>query len=131
MIPILQQEVTEFLTSELGRVPTDAEIENGMIAPRILAKIHNNLNVVQSVLSLSSGDNLQKGLNKLALNGGGTLFLRPGRYDCEYELAIADNVFVQGLDAKKTTLTFPKKLKKLPKSDFLQSVVIKVVPQSV
>lgn len=106
MTSILEQEVTSLLASELGRAPTSTEIASGMIAPHTLAQIHNTLNVTQSILAVSPGDDLQSAINKLVLNGGGILFLNPGTYDLTDHLILYDNIHVQGVGSGGSIVDF-------------------------
>ncbi len=106
MVSILEQQVTELLTSELGRAPTAAEIANGMISPWTLAQIHNTLNAVQSIFAVNPGDDLQTAVNKLASNGGGVLFLNPGTYYLTNNLVIPSNIRIQGVGSEGSIIDF-------------------------
>lgn len=106
MTSILEQQVTALLTSELGRTPTSAEITSGMISPWTLAQIHNSLNVTQSLLAVSPGDDLQATIDKLVLNGGGVLFLNPGTYNLTEDLILSSNIHIEGVGSGGSILDF-------------------------
>lgn len=106
MTSILEQQVTSLLTSELGRTPTSAEITSGMISPWTLAQIHNSLNVTQSLLAVSPGDDLQSAVSNLSTNGGGIVFLNPGTFLLSDNLVIPSNIHIQGVGSGGSILDF-------------------------
>lgn len=96
MADILTTQVTELLTAQLGRAPTAAEIANGIKSPWSLAITHNTLVPGQSVYSLSPGEDIQTGIDKLNENGGGILYLQTGTYTTANDLVLYNNVSIQG-----------------------------------
>lgn len=103
---ILETQVTELLTSELGRAPTTAELENGLISPWTLSQIHNGLNVVQSIFSIVPGDDVQAAIDKLSANGGGTLYLSGGTYHLSSDLNVPNNIHVVGVGSLGSVIDF-------------------------
>jgi len=128
MTSILETQVTELLTSELGRAPTAAEIASGMVAPQTLSQIHNTLNATQSILSVSPGDDLQAAVDKLVSNGGGVLFLNPGTFTLSHDLVLDDNIRIQGVGSGGSIIDFdngPYQLKVIGTAlDTVQSVFL-------
>ncbi len=106
MTTILETQVTEWLTTALGRAPTTAEITNGIKSPWSLSNVHNTLTPTESILAVSPGDDLQAAVDKLVLNGGGILFLNPGQYDLTEHLVLDDNIHVQGVGSGGSIIDF-------------------------
>lgn len=106
MVSLKETKVTEFLTNELGRVPTSSEISQGMKAPWSLANIHNDLNVGQSVLSISPTDDLQDAIDMVDSNGGGVVYLKGGTYDLVNNIVIPSNVHIVGVGSGGSILDF-------------------------
>lgn len=104
MTSILETEITKFLTTELGRAPTAAEIANGLISPWPLAYVHNTLNVPQSIFSIVSASDIQTALDNLSANGGGVLNVLPGNYVLTQDLEIPTGVFLNGAGPSNTLL---------------------------
>ena len=105
MVSILETEVTDFLTIQLGRVPTSTEISNGMISPWTLAQIQKSLNVGQSVLSIDNTSNIQDALDSLSSNGGGILNLQDGTYILTENIIIPSGVTMIGVGPTNTILS--------------------------
>lgn len=103
---ILIDQVTEYLTEQLGRAPTAAEILNGLVAPWTLGNIHNVLQVPSSFLSIVPGQDIQEAIDKLEANGGGILDLTPGTYTVDYDIEIPSNVTVQGTNRDAVVIDF-------------------------
>ena len=106
MTSILEQRVTDLLTTELGRAPTAAEIANGLIAPWTLSQTHNTLNVTQSLLAVNPGDDLQAAVDQLVSNGGGILFLNPVTYNLTDNLVLASNIHLRGVGSNGSIIDF-------------------------
>lgn len=106
MVEILETQVIELLTLELGRAPTAAEIANGMIAPQTLAQIHNTLNVTQSILAVNPGADLQSAITKLTSNGGGVLYLNAGTYNLIDNLILSSGIRIQGVGSDNSIIDF-------------------------
>lgn len=102
MTSILTTQVTELLTSYLGRAPTAAELANGLISPITLAQIHNTLNVPQSIFKVSSVGDIQTGINELSSNGGGTLTIPPGNYVLTADIIVPTGVSLNGAGPTNT-----------------------------
>jgi len=106
MASLLQIKVTERLADELGREPTQAEIENGMVAPWTLAYLHNELNVGQSIFSIDNTQNIQDSIDIIEDAGGGTLYLKGGTYNQSSDISIPSNILVQGVGSGGTIIDF-------------------------
>ncbi len=103
---VLQTQVVELLTSYLGRAPTDAEVEQGLLAPQSLANVHNTLNSAQSTLSITSSQDIQEAMDKLEANGGGILVLTPGTYELDNDLNVPSNVTMEGTNRDTVIVDF-------------------------
>ncbi len=103
---ILETQVTELLTSELGRAPTAAELANGLISPWTLAQIHNTLTPGTSTFAISATENIQDALDKLSANGGGTLYLQAGTYLPTTDLMLSSNTQILGVGSGATIVDF-------------------------
>lgn len=106
MTTILETQVVQLLTSELGRTPTAMEIAMGMVAPQTLAQIHNSLEAGQSIYAVSPGDDIQASIDKLDSNGGGTLYLQPGTFNVSNNISVPSNVHVQGVGSGGSIIDF-------------------------
>lgn len=103
---ILSAQVSELLTTYLGRVPTSAELANGLAAGLTLSTVHNELNVGQSTFSISPGDDIQGSLDKLSANGGGILYLGPGTYFTSSNLLLTSDIRIQGVGSGGSVIDF-------------------------
>lgn len=103
---ILIEEVTGYLTEQLGRAPTAAEILNGVKAPWTLGNVHNYLTVPSSFLSIIPGQNIQEAIDKLEANGGGILDLTPGTYTVDYDIELPSNITIQGTNRDAVIIDF-------------------------
>ncbi len=106
MTDILTTQVTELLTTYLGRAPTSAELTNGLISPITLAQIQKDLNVGQSIFSVAPGDDLQAAITKLNANGGGVLNLQPGTFNLVNDLVVSSNTRIQGVGSGGSIIDF-------------------------
>lgn len=99
MVTLLETQVTEILTSYLGRAPTVEEIRLGSAAPNPLARMHNTTNVAENTISISptSSDSIQDAIDKINDNGGGVVYLNPGTYNENSDITIPSNVYLIGL----------------------------------
>ncbi len=105
MTDILTAQVTELLTTFLGRAPTAAEIANGIVSPVTLAQTHNTLNASASFLAIDSTDDFQDSLDKLSSNGGGELNLDPGVYTLTENILIPSGITINGRGTSNTIIT--------------------------
>lgn len=106
MTSILATQVTDLLTTTLGRAPTAAELADGLISPWTLAQVHNDLNVVGSNLAIDSTQNVQAAINSLNSNGGGVLTLLPGTYSLAANLTLYTGISLVGTSPASTFLNF-------------------------
>lgn len=107
MSSILEQQVTIFLTTVLGRAPTVEEIRLGMISPYPLSPIHNSLTVGQSILAVEVGESIQDAIDKISLNGGGIVFLKGGTYDnSTSHIILYSNVRLVGVGSDGSIIDF-------------------------
>ncbi len=93
---ILIDQVTAYLTEQLGRAPTAAEILNGLVAPWVLGNVHNELTVGSAALTIDSTGDMQASIDLLSANGGGTLILIPGTYNLSADVVIPTGINIQG-----------------------------------
>lgn len=106
MTSLLEAKVTEYLTEQLGRVPTSSEIADGLKAPLSLAFTHNTVNSGQSILSIDNTQDIQDAINTVSNTGGGTLYLKGGTYNLSSNISIPSNVIMQGVGSGGTILDF-------------------------
>lgn len=103
---VLIDQVTDFLTQELGRSPTAAEVLNGLVAPWTLGNVHNTLDVTKSSLSVTPADDLQAALDQIVANGGGEVHMQPGMYSLTTNLTVSSNVRLSGVGSGGTIIDF-------------------------
>lgn len=106
MTNILTTQVTEYLTTQLGRSPTDDEVINALTNPFIISQVHNTTNAVQAILSIGPNDDVQEAIDDIASDGGGTVYLNPGTYTLADDLTIPSGVSLVGASGLTTILDF-------------------------
>lgn len=106
MTSLLESRVTTLLTNSLGRAPTASEVSQGLLAPWTLSTVHNQLNVGQSIYSITTTDSIQAALDSAHAQGGGTVYLQPGTYHLTTNLTGYSSVALTGVSPDSTILDF-------------------------
>lgn len=106
MATLLESQVTDFLTTKLGRAPTTAEIAQGIISPWTLANVHNALNVGQSILNAPTSDDIQPAIDAASEQGGGSVSLHSGTYNISSDINLPSNVNLVGSGSNNTVIDF-------------------------
>lgn len=102
----LTDQITQQLTTQLGRVPTANEIIAGQNDALLMTKVQQHLNIGLNSLTIDTTGDIQNAIDDLSADGGGTLYLTAGTFTMTSDITIPSSIRIQGVGSDGTIIDF-------------------------